>query len=73
MRRRPLAHDPRSLHLLAQVRKNNAYLIVVNGGSVGKMFKLTGQEMTIGRSSEAEIQITDEGVSRRHAKIVLRR
>jgi diguanylate cyclase (GGDEF)-like protein len=58
--------------LLAEVRKNSACLIVVNGGSVGKMFKLTGQETVIGRSSDADIQITDEGVSRRHAKVVQR-
>jgi diguanylate cyclase (GGDEF)-like protein len=58
--------------LLAQVRKNNAYLIVVSGTSVGKMFKLQGPEMVIGRSSDADIQLTDEGISRRHAKVNIR-
>jgi two-component system cell cycle response regulator len=58
--------------LLAQVRKENAFLTVVNGTSLGKMFKLSGKEMVIGRSSEADIQITDDGVSRRHAKVVMR-
>jgi two-component system, cell cycle response regulator len=58
--------------LLAQVRKNSAYLIVVTGSSVGKMFKLTNPEMVIGRSSEADISLTDDGISRRHAKIVVR-
>ena len=58
--------------LLAQVRKNSAYLIVVTGSSVGKMFKLTNPEMVIGRSSEADISLNDDGISRRHAKIVVR-
>ncbi|MBS2028383.1 MAG: GGDEF domain-containing protein [Deltaproteobacteria bacterium] len=58
--------------LLAQVRKNSAYLICVTGSSVGKMFKLTQPEMVIGRSSEADISINDDGISRRHAKIVVR-
>jgi len=58
--------------LLAQVRKNSAYLICVTGSSVGKMFKLTQPEMVIGRSNEADISINDDGISRRHAKIVVR-
>lgn len=58
--------------LLAQVRKNSAYLIVVTGSAVGKMFKLNSPEMVIGRSSEADITINDDGISRRHAKVVVR-
>jgi two-component system cell cycle response regulator len=58
--------------LLQQARKNNAYLICVTGSSVGKMFKLTQAEMVIGRSSEADISINDDGISRRHAKVVVR-
>jgi len=59
--------------LLSQAKRTSACLIVVSGKtSVGKMFKLDRQEMTIGRSNDAEIMLDDEGVSRRHAKIVVR-
>jgi diguanylate cyclase (GGDEF)-like protein len=58
--------------LLAKVRNNHAFLTVLNGTAMGKMYKLTAKEMVIGRSSEANIQITDEGISRRHAKVVQR-
>ena len=56
--------------LLAKVRNNNAFLTVLNGTSMGQSFKLEAKELVIGRSSEADIQITDEGISRRHAKVV---
>jgi two-component system, cell cycle response regulator len=59
--------------LLPQERKASAYLIVVAGRtSAGKMFKLDRPEMVIGRSADADIPLDDEGVSRRHAKIVAR-
>ncbi len=59
--------------LLSQAKKTSACLIVVSGKtSVGKMFKLDRQEMTIGRSNDADIMLDDEGVSRRHAKVVIR-
>ncbi len=60
-------------HLLTRVGTTSAYLIVVAGQtSAGKMFKLDRAEMTIGRASDADILLDDEGVSRRHAKIVAR-
>ncbi|MFN7132891.1 MAG: diguanylate cyclase [Myxococcales bacterium] len=59
--------------LLAEARKTNAYLIVVSGKhSVGRMFKLDRNEMFIGRSGEVDITLDDDGVSRRHAKVVVR-
>jgi two-component system, cell cycle response regulator len=49
-----------------------ATFIVIGGSGVGRMYKLTSQEMSIGRSADCEIQLEDEGVSRRHAKVVRR-
>jgi two-component system, cell cycle response regulator len=46
-----------------------AYLIVLAGTGVGEMHKLTRAVTTIGRGSQADIQVTDEGISRRHAEI----
>jgi diguanylate cyclase (GGDEF)-like protein len=51
-------------------RSQNAYLIVISGKAVGKMFKLMPGEMVIGRSDQVQILLEDDGVSRRHAKVV---
>jgi diguanylate cyclase (GGDEF)-like protein len=50
---------------------HTACLIVISGKAVGKMYKLTAPEMVIGRSSDCQIQLEDDGVSRRHAKVSL--
>ena len=44
-------------------------LIVIGGETMGKMFKLVGDEMVIGRSPDAHVFLEDDGVSRRHARI----
>jgi len=49
--------------------ERNAFLIVLSGRSVGKMFKLPVGEITLGRSLEADIRLEDEGVSRLHLKM----
>jgi two-component system cell cycle response regulator len=48
---------------------HTACLIVISGKAVGKMFKLVASEMVIGRSADCQIQLEDDGVSRRHAKV----
>ncbi|HET6583464.1 MAG TPA: FHA domain-containing protein, partial [Nannocystaceae bacterium] len=50
--------------------ERNAFLIVLSGRSVGKMFKLPNGEITLGRSLESDIRLDDEGVSRSHLKIM---
>lgn len=47
----------------------NPYLIVIAGKQIGKQYKVQGPEMVIGRSPECEVQIEDDGVSRRHARV----
>jgi two-component system, cell cycle response regulator len=50
--------------------KRGACLIVIAGGTVGMMHKLpTSGEIFIGRTADAGIQIEDDGVSRKHARI----
>jgi two-component system cell cycle response regulator len=59
--------------LLTQAGRARACLIAIAGkASAGKLFKLDRAEMVIGRASDADILLDDEGVSRRHAKIVVR-
>jgi two-component system cell cycle response regulator len=51
--------------------RDRAYLIVLAGSAVGEMYKINKSETTIGRGSQADIQVIDEGISRRHAAIRL--
>jgi two-component system cell cycle response regulator len=56
--------------LLAKNKRDRAYLVVLAGSNVGEMYKLEEAEILIGRASNAGIRLNDEGVSRRHARIV---
>jgi diguanylate cyclase (GGDEF)-like protein len=49
--------------------RERAYLIVLAGVSVGEMYHLEGEKVVIGRGGQADIQVVDEGISRRHALI----
>lgn len=51
-------------------RKGPAFLTVISGELVGTVFELTLGQTLIGRSEVAQVQLPDDGVSRRHAKIV---
>lgn len=51
--------------------KADACLVVIYGQSIGHKYLLKPGEILIGRSSQAQIQIDHESVSRRHARIVL--
>lgn len=55
----------------AAPNRQTACLIVISGKAVGKMFKLNGPEMTIGRAQDCQINLEDDGVSRKHAKVTL--
>lgn len=51
-------------------RELNAYLIVLSGRSVGKMYKVPVGAVNLGRSLDSDIRLEDEGVSRMHATMV---
>ena len=53
----------------APADRDRAYLIVLAGASVGEMYKITAESTVIGRGQQADIQVIDEGISRRHAEI----
>jgi len=60
--------------LLKPGNTHNAFLIVLSAKSaagVGRMHKLDKPEFTLGRSQDCAIQIEDDGVSRKHAKLQL--
>jgi diguanylate cyclase (GGDEF)-like protein len=54
----------------AESGRDRAYLLVLAGKNVGEMHRVEGTEMVLGRSSSAEVVLLDDGVSRRHARIV---
>jgi diguanylate cyclase (GGDEF)-like protein len=58
---------------LASIRtgRTHAYLVVLAGSNVGEMYKLDTNETVIGRSPQATIRLGDEGISRRHARVVV--
>jgi diguanylate cyclase (GGDEF)-like protein len=49
--------------------RDRACLIVIRGFNVGEMYKLTDAEMVIGRGQHADVEILDDGISRRHARV----
>jgi two-component system cell cycle response regulator len=51
-------------------KRDQAYLIVLAGSSVGEMFKLGRERSIIGRGPTADIRMLDEGVSREHCEVV---
>jgi diguanylate cyclase (GGDEF)-like protein len=57
--------------LLDRAQRDRAYLIVLAGSNVGEMFKLDKTETVIGRSTGVSIRLNDDGISRRHARVIL--
>lgn len=50
--------------------RDRACLVVLAGVNVGEMYRIEGIELVIGRASNATIRLNDDGISRRHARIV---
>ncbi|HVJ90188.1 MAG TPA: GGDEF domain-containing protein [Labilithrix sp.] len=47
-----------------------AYLVVLQGTNVGEMHKIEGPEVIIGRASSATVRLNDDGISRRHCRVL---
>jgi diguanylate cyclase (GGDEF)-like protein len=56
--------------LAARTQRDRAYLIVLAGANVGEMYRVDGPELVIGRASNASIRLIDDGISRRHARLL---
>ncbi len=56
--------------LRGRVQRDRAYLIVLAGGNVGEMYRLDEGETFLGRGQTATIKLMDDGISRKHARIV---
>jgi two-component system cell cycle response regulator len=49
--------------------RDRAYLIVLSGLNVGEMFHIGDRDAFVGRAQECDVQVADDGVSRRHATV----
>jgi two-component system cell cycle response regulator len=63
-----VSEDAESVHE-PPADRDRAYLIVLAGSNVGEMFKVSSTDIVLGRGQGADIQLLDDGISRRHACI----
>ena len=54
---------------LQRAKEQEACLIVIRGTPQGQRIFLTQDEMVLGRDPSAEITLSDQGISRKHAKV----
>lgn len=47
------------------------YLIIIAGTHVGELHKITRPRTVVGRGTEADIRLTDDGISREHVEILV--
>jgi two-component system, cell cycle response regulator len=58
---------------LSRSGEKHAFLLVLSGPQFGDIFPLApGKDLVIGRRDDCDLQIRDEGVSRRHASVEVR-
>ena len=55
---------------LPRAKQVRPYLIVLVGSNVGEMYRIESNEAVFGRSPTAQVRFNDEGVSRRHARVL---
>jgi diguanylate cyclase (GGDEF)-like protein len=56
--------------LRARRQQVAAYVVVLQGSNVGEMHKIEGPELVIGRAVSANVRLNDDGISRRHCRIL---
>jgi diguanylate cyclase (GGDEF)-like protein len=56
--------------LRARRQQVAAYLVVLQGTNVGEMHKIEGPELVIGRAASATVRLNDDGISRRHCRVI---
>jgi len=70
-----VSDDTTTLHPIptTQPQPVAAWLVVTAAstpGTMGRSFKISGDESIVGRSPDAQVRLLEEGVSRRHARII---
>src|SRR5262249_10672059 len=54
----------------ARRQQLQAFLVVLQGTNVGEMHKVEGPETVIGRAMSAQVRLNDDGISRRHCRVL---
>ncbi|WP_245678451.1 GGDEF domain-containing protein [Chondromyces crocatus] len=55
--------------LTTRSRRDRPCLMILAGSNVGERYRIDGPEIVIGRTSGVTIRLSDDGVSRRHARL----
>ncbi len=55
--------------LKREIQRDRAYLIVLAGGQLGKVYRLEQGATILGRSAQADIRFDDDSISRQHATL----
>ncbi|HSN96771.1 MAG TPA: GGDEF domain-containing protein, partial [Candidatus Nanopelagicales bacterium] len=56
--------------LASRTRRDRPYLLVLAGSNVGERYRVDDPEIVVGRTSGVTIRLSDDGISRRHARLV---
>jgi diguanylate cyclase (GGDEF)-like protein len=56
--------------LRARRQQVQAFLVVLQGSNLGEMHKVEGPETIIGRAMSAQVRLNDDGISRRHCRVL---
>src|SRR4029079_16954167 len=56
--------------LRARRQQVAAYVVGLQGTNVGEMHKIEGPELVIGRAVSANVRLNDDGISRRHCRVL---
>jgi diguanylate cyclase (GGDEF)-like protein len=56
--------------LAVKSQRDRAYLIVLAGSNVGEMYRIEEGESFVGRGQVATIRLNDDGISRKHARLL---
>ncbi len=56
--------------LAARQARGRAHLIVLSGENIHEMHRIDNPEVVLGRGANASVHLRDDGISRRHARIV---
>ncbi len=56
--------------LASRQQHDRACLIVLSGSNVGEMYRLDSEETVLGRGNNANVRLNDDGISRRHARLL---
>jgi hypothetical protein len=52
--------------------RDKAYLVALSGESIGQLYPIDAGESIIGRGTQATVKLSDDGISRKHARLLRR-